>query len=329
MRGALPLAILFINMIDEYEVTNMNDLLNQIDLIQEMTDDAEFDVMMSLSDVYTKQLILMESCNETTSAELYNIYMEDGESSDAVVTKRNLKEKIIHFIKQLWRQIVAIFSKVKIAVLIDLAIKELKKLTRYDSVRFPVKQEILDSFFNLMKKIDGPKFLKSSEYTRDQSIQKIIEDLKSMNASLEKLDKEAAKAEKPDGKSPRTIRVFDVNPEDAIKYLEMQKEHYNIFLKNTMYISKFIDNLKITQEDLDKNNGTSESINELKNASNSYYRMMLSETKRLQKLCLDTKAVLTNKNKDAIIYTDKDRDMLVLIHLLATITNKTNDFLNS
>lgn len=30
-----------------------------------------------------------------------------------------------------------------------------------------------------------------------------------------------------------------------------------------------------------------------------------------------------------IKYTDKDRDMLELIHLLATITNKTDEFLNS
>jgi hypothetical protein len=325
------------NTVNESEVTPMNDLLNQIDLIQEMTDDADLEVMMSLSDAYEKQLLMMESCDSL-------FIMEDGESSDKVqsVTKRNLKEKIIHFIKQLWRKIVVIFNKAKISILINSTIKEINKheddkipftvdnltvLTRNSINRLKTCTSLWSDFINRYSKEA------QSESSREENIKAIITFLDNLNRQLESDDTAYNKAS-GEKKSQKTITIYQVNHKEVVEFLENEKAAYETLLKNTMTISKIIDKLEITEKDVADNAGgdsTSDRyttiINRLKNASNMYYKYMLNQTRIIAKICVDTKAVLKNKTKDAIVYTEKDRDMLELIHLLATITNKTDDYL--
>lgn len=86
----------------------MNDLLEYIDLISESCVDAEMDVILSLSDVYTKQCMVLEHCGESYFQEEENnnngiINQAKGNSNESMI------KRILLFIPRL---IKAIFQKV-------------------------------------------------------------------------------------------------------------------------------------------------------------------------------------------------------------------------
>lgn len=245
-------------------------LLDMIDSVDQSTIYAEMEVCSSVAKSYAKVLTMLEYDSDISSYS--DIFME-ADSGNKVVTKLNIIQRIVRFIKELWQKIIIALNKFKIKRMANRLIQDIKNSGKTE-IKFYMSEQDCDFAIDLAKEVreagEGAMavnfdFLNyKNEKERVEAIANLmtsyVEPFKAIAATLGvKVDKN--KSENTAGTLDEILQalddvavVFDPNESipvnKCITVLELMVNAQTRINFDVKTFSKMINNLNITENDI-------------------------------------------------------------------------------
>ena len=124
-------------------------LLDMIDSVDQSTIYAEMEVCSSVAQSYAKVLTMLEYDSDISSYS--DIFME-ADSGNKVVTKLNIIQRIVRFIKELWQKIIIALSKFKIKRMVNRLIQDIKNSGKTE-IKFYMSEENCDFAIDFVEEV--------------------------------------------------------------------------------------------------------------------------------------------------------------------------------